>query len=46
LKGLSTAEVARLENNSDKTIRQHSSQVYAKANVSSRSEFFHCVFPW
>ena len=45
LKGLPTGEIARLENNSDKTIRQHLSQVYAKANVSSRSEFFHFVFP-
>ena len=45
LKGLPTGEIARLENNSDKTIRQHLSQIYAKANVSSRSEFFHFVFP-
>jgi DNA-binding NarL/FixJ family response regulator len=45
LKGLPTGEIARLENNSDKTIRQHLSQVYAKAKVSSRSEFFHFVFP-
>jgi len=45
LKGLPTGEIARLENNSDKTIRQHLSQVYAKANVCSRSEFFHFVFP-
>ncbi|MEP7051663.1 MAG: helix-turn-helix transcriptional regulator [Pseudomonadota bacterium] len=45
LKGLPTGEIARLENNSDKTIRQHLSQVYAKAKVASRSEFFHFVFP-
>jgi DNA-binding NarL/FixJ family response regulator len=45
LKGLKTGEIARLENNSEKTIRQHLSQVYAKAKVSSRSEFFHFVFP-
>jgi len=45
LKGLPTGEIARLENNSDKTIRQHLSQIYAKAKVSSRSEFFHFVFP-
>jgi len=45
LKGLPTGEIARLENNSDKTIRQHLSQVYAKAKVSSRAEFFHFVFP-
>lgn len=45
LKGLPTAEIARLEENSDKTIRQHVSQIYAKCGVSSRSEFFHYVFP-
>lgn len=45
LKGLPTGEIARLENNSDKTIRQHLSQVYAKAKVCSRPEFFHFVFP-
>lgn len=45
LKGLPTSEIARLENNSDKTIRQHLSQIYAKARVSSRAEFFHFVFP-
>lgn len=45
LKGLPTGEIARLENNSDKTIRQHLSQIYAKAKVSSRAEFFHFVFP-
>jgi len=45
LKGLPTGEIARLENNSEKTIRQHLSQVYAKAKVASRSEFFHFVVP-
>jgi DNA-binding NarL/FixJ family response regulator len=45
LKGLPTAEIARLEGNSDKTIRQHVSQVYAKCGVSTRAEFFHYVFP-
>ncbi|MEO8900568.1 MAG: response regulator [Polyangiaceae bacterium] len=45
LKGLPTGEIARLENNSDKTIRQHLSQIYNKAQVTSRSEFFHFVFP-
>lgn len=45
LKGLTSAEIARIENNSDKTIRQHITQVYAKCGVSSRAEFFHFVFP-
>lgn len=45
LKGLPSAEIARLEGNSDKTIRQHVSQIYVKCGVSSRPEFFHFVFP-
>jgi DNA-binding NarL/FixJ family response regulator len=45
LKGLPTAEIAELEGNSDKTIRQHVSTIYAKCGVSTRAEFFHYVFP-
>lgn len=45
LKGLTSQEIARLAANSEKTIRQHVSQVYAKCGVSSRAEFFHFVFP-
>lgn len=45
LKGLSSQEIAALENNSDKTIRQHVSRIYAKCGVSSRAEFFHFVLP-
>jgi DNA-binding NarL/FixJ family response regulator len=45
LKGLTSEEIATLENNSDKTIRQHISRIYAKCGVSSRAEFFHYVFP-
>ncbi|MEZ4370108.1 MAG: response regulator transcription factor [Polyangiaceae bacterium] len=45
LKGLSNEEIARVLNNSDKTVRQHLSSVYAKAGVASRTEFFHYVFP-
>lgn len=45
LKGLPTAEIAELEGNSDKTIRQHVSTIYAKCGVSTRAEFFHHVFP-
>lgn len=45
LKGLPSQEIARLENNSDKTIRQHLTQIYAKCGVGSRAEFFHHVFP-
>ena len=45
LKGLTSQEIARVESNSEKTIRQHVSQIYAKAGVSTRAEFFHYVFP-
>lgn len=46
LKGLTSSEIARLEANSDKTIRQHITRIYQKCGVSSRAEFFHYVFPW
>ena len=46
LKGLTSVEIARLESNSDKTIRQHLTRVYQKLGVSSRAELFHHVFPW
>jgi DNA-binding NarL/FixJ family response regulator len=45
LKGLTAQEIATLGGNSDKTIRQHITQIYAKCGVSSRPEFFHFVFP-
>jgi DNA-binding NarL/FixJ family response regulator len=44
LKGLPSGEIARLQGNSDKTIRQHVSRIYAKFGVNSRSELFHHVF--
>lgn len=46
LKGLTSNEIAHLEANSDKTVRQHITRIYAKCGVSSRAEFFHYVFPW
>ncbi len=46
LKGLTSNEIARLEQNSDKTIRQHITRIYTKCGVTSRPEFFHFVFPW
>jgi DNA-binding NarL/FixJ family response regulator len=45
LKGLPSNEIARLMGNSDKTIRQHLSQIYSKCGVDSRAAFFHYVFP-
>jgi DNA-binding NarL/FixJ family response regulator len=44
LAGLSSNEIANLEKNSPKTIRQHVSQIYAKCQVSSRAEFFRLVY--
>ena len=45
LKGLTSAEIAVLEGNSEKTVRQHVSQIYAKCGVSNRGGFFHFVVP-
>lgn len=44
LQGLSSGEIAVIENNSAKTIRQHVSQIYAKCGVGSRGEFFRLVY--
>ncbi|HLK36578.1 MAG TPA: response regulator [Polyangiaceae bacterium] len=44
LQGLSSGEIAALENNSEKTIRQHLTQVYAKCGVANRAELFRKVY--
>ena len=44
LEGLSYAEIAELEKNSPKTIRQHVSVVYAKCGVGSRAELFRLAY--
>jgi DNA-binding NarL/FixJ family response regulator len=44
LRGLSSSEIAALENNSPKTIRQHVSQIYAKCGVGTRAEFFRLAY--
>jgi DNA-binding NarL/FixJ family response regulator len=44
LEGRSSGDIAELETNSPKTIRQHVSQIYAKCGVSSRAEFFRLVY--
>jgi DNA-binding NarL/FixJ family response regulator len=44
LNGLSSSEIAEIEHNSPKTIRQHVSQIYAKCGVSNRAEFFRLVY--
>ncbi len=44
LRGLSSSEIAALESNSPKTIRQHVTQIYAKCGVSTRAEFFRLAY--
>jgi FixJ family two-component response regulator len=44
LDGLSSGEIAEIERNSPKTIRQHVSTIYAKCGVGSRAEFFRLVY--
>jgi FixJ family two-component response regulator len=44
LDGLSSTEIAQMESNSAKTIRQHVSRIYAKFGVSSRADFFRLVY--
>lgn len=44
LEGLSSNEIASVERNSPKTIRQHITQIYAKCGVESRAELFRLVY--
>ncbi len=43
--GLSGSEIAELEHNSPRTIRQHISQIYVKCGVANRAEFLRLLFP-
>ena len=45
LKGLSNKEIAQLVRISEKTVKQHISQLFEKARVASRAEFFSSIFP-
>ena len=45
LKGLSNAEIAEAASISEKTTKQYVSQIFQKARVSSRAEFFAGIFP-
>lgn len=45
LKGLSNAEIADILRISEKTVKQYLTQVFLKANVSGRGEFFSSIFP-
>ncbi len=44
LDGLTYGEIADLESNSPKTIRQHVSTIYSKCGVASRAELFRLVY--
>ena len=44
LEGLTYGDIAEIEHNSSKTIRQHVSQIYAKCGVASRAELFRLVY--
>ena len=46
LKGLTSNEIAAVEHNSERTIRQHISKIYEKCGVSTRPELFHYLFPF
>lgn len=45
LKGLSNSEIASILRISEKTVKQYLTQIFQKANVTSRSEFFSSIFP-
>jgi DNA-binding NarL/FixJ family response regulator len=44
LEGLTANEIAARENNSEKTIRQHVTQIYAKCGVVNRTDLFRKVY--
>src|SRR5438105_11063927 len=45
LKGLTSAEIGAMMGNSEKTIKQHLTQVYSKLGVAGAAQLFHVVFP-
>ncbi len=45
LKGLSNAEIASATRIGEKTVKQYVTQVFQKAHVKSRAEFFSLIFP-
>lgn len=45
LKGLSNKEIASHISISDNTVKQHISEIFRKAKVASRAEFFSFIFP-
>ncbi len=45
LKGLSSHEIATILGISEKTVKHHITEIFEKAQVSSRAEFFSYIFP-
>ncbi len=45
LKGLSNKEIASVAQLSEPTVKQHIEQIFQKARVNSRGEFFSYIFP-
>jgi two-component system secretion system response regulator SalR len=45
LKGLSSLEISKLLNISEKTVKHHITEIFEKSRVSSRPEFFSSIFP-
>ncbi len=45
LKGLTNHEIAEASGISEKTVKQYITQIFIKAGVGSRSEFFSSIFP-
>ncbi len=45
LKGLSSSEISKILAISEKTVKHHITEIFQKAQVSSRAEFFSYIFP-
>lgn len=45
LKGLSSAEISKTLHIAEKTVKHHITEIFSKAEVSSRAEFFSSIFP-
>ncbi len=45
LKGLSNKEIAQVTRISEQTVKQHVGQIFEKARVTTRAEFFSFLFP-
>lgn len=45
LKGLNNQEIAKIASLSEKTVKQHITQIFQKSGVTSRAEFFSSIFP-